>query len=165
MGTHHLSNELEASRKLHPKHIQLLLINKPLLDIQQTWKLKLSTSHLCITYFYSKKNIFCLRRNMHNVYQSRCTIFNLLRPDNEAPSNEKSPSFTYFACFAYLKVKQAKERNNPVLNICFLWCHRAHYYLSKCSDNVASWVFSQPLWPPNSCLVFILFQTWSLAGS
>lgn len=55
MGTNHLSNELEASRKLHPKHIQLLLINEPLLDIQQTWKLKLSTSLLCITYFYWKK--------------------------------------------------------------------------------------------------------------
>lgn len=30
-GTNHLSNELEASRKLHPKHIKLLLIDEPLL--------------------------------------------------------------------------------------------------------------------------------------
>lgn len=39
-GTDHLSNELEASRKLHPKHIQLLLINEPLLDTQQDMEVK-----------------------------------------------------------------------------------------------------------------------------
>lgn len=31
MSTHHLSNELEASGKLHPKHTKLLLIDEPLL--------------------------------------------------------------------------------------------------------------------------------------
>lgn len=36
--TNHLSDELEASRKLHPKHIQLLLINEPLLNRKELYK-------------------------------------------------------------------------------------------------------------------------------
>jgi hypothetical protein len=31
-GTDHLSNELEASGKLHPKNRELLLVDKPLLQ-------------------------------------------------------------------------------------------------------------------------------------
>lgn len=31
LSTNHLSNELEAGGKLHPKHMELLLIDEPLL--------------------------------------------------------------------------------------------------------------------------------------
>lgn len=36
--TNHLSNELEASRQLHPKHVQFLLIDEPLLNTEQPRK-------------------------------------------------------------------------------------------------------------------------------
>lgn len=36
--TDHLSNKLEASRKLHPKHLELLLIDDPLLKTEEPVK-------------------------------------------------------------------------------------------------------------------------------
>lgn len=163
-GTNHLSNELEASRKLHPKHIQLLLINEPLLDTQQDIIKALHVT--CVNHLFllnNKANSVVLKRKCtYSIYQWSYIIFKWLRSGHERPPNGKRASLTDFA---YFQVKQAKERNNPVRSICHLWCHKVHCCLSKGSDNIPSWVFRQPVWPPNSCLGLTLLQTWSLAGN
>lgn len=93
--------------------------------------------------FATKQIMFCWRRNVPCIHLWRHTIFNLLRSEHERPKD----------------AKRASPTERPSIECLLLWCHKVQGCLSKASDKIASWAFRQPVWPPNSCLVFILFHS------